>query len=51
LSVEELKKEYNLRFDRLSSKKNDESGEEKALFVTQFKEKLRNCGKIGHESA
>jgi Fe-S cluster biogenesis protein NfuA len=26
-------------------------GEEKALVVTQFKGKCRNCGKIGHKAA
>jgi hypothetical protein len=26
-------------------------GEEKALMVTQFKGKRRNCGKIGHKAA
>jgi hypothetical protein len=47
LSIEELKEELNLRFERLLSKKNDESGEEKALFVTHFIGKRRDCGKMG----
>jgi hypothetical protein len=45
LSVEEFKDELNLRFERLMSKQNDESGEEKALSVTQFTEKFRNFEK------
>jgi hypothetical protein len=50
-SVEELKEELNLRIERLSSKNNDESGEEKVLFIIQFKGKCRNCGKIEHKAA
>ena len=51
LSIEELKEELNLRFERLSTKQNDDSGEENALFTSQFKGKCRNCGKIGHKVA
>jgi gag-polypeptide of LTR copia-type len=55
LTIDELKEELNLRFERLSSKKesikNDESGEEKALFTTQLKGKCRNWGKLGHKAA
>ena len=40
LSIDELKEDLNLRYERLSSKsestRNDDYGEEKALFVTQF---------------
>jgi hypothetical protein len=50
-SVEDLKEELNLRFARLSSKRTDEPGEEKSLFVTQFKDECRNSGKIGHKAA
>jgi Zinc knuckle len=35
----------------LSLQKNDDYGKEKALFVTQFKGKCRNRGKLGHKSA
>ena len=55
LTIDELKEDLNLRYERLSSKsestRNDDYGEEKALFVTQFKGKCRNCGKLGHKSA
>jgi hypothetical protein len=55
LAIDEFKEELNLRFERLSSKKksikNDESGEEKALFTAQFKGKCCNCGKLGHKAA
>jgi Zinc knuckle len=55
LSIDELKEDLNLRYERLSSKseytKNDDYGKEKALLVTQFKRKCRNCGKLGHKSA
>jgi hypothetical protein len=47
LLVEELKEELNLRFERLYSRNNDESTEEKALFVSQFKGMCRNCGRKG----
>jgi hypothetical protein len=50
LSVEEFKGELNLMFKRFSSKNNNESGEEKALFVTQFKVKYHNYGKIGYKA-
>jgi len=55
LTIEELKEELSLRFERLLSKsestKNEGSSEEKALFTTQFKGKCRNCGKLGHKAA
>jgi Zinc knuckle len=55
LSIDELEKDLNMRYKRLSSKsestRNDNYGEEKALFVMQFKGKCRNCGKLGHKSA
>ena len=55
LTIEELKEELNLRFERLSSKmesiKKLEPGEDKALFTTQFKGEYRNCGKLGHKAA
>jgi gag-polypeptide of LTR copia-type/Zinc knuckle len=51
LSIEELKEELNLRFERLSTSQNDNLGEENALFTSQFKGKCRNCGKLGHKAA
>jgi hypothetical protein len=55
LTIDELKEELSLRYERLLMKtetaKMKNLGEEKALLVTQFKEKCRNCGKIGHEAA
>jgi gag-polypeptide of LTR copia-type len=55
LSIDALKEDLNLRYERLSSKsestRNDDYGQEKALFVTQFKGKCRNCGKLGQKSA
>jgi hypothetical protein len=52
LTIDELKKELSLRYERLVMKtetaKINNLGEEKALVVTQFKVKCRNCGKIGH---
>ena len=51
LSIEELKEELSLRFERLSTKQNEDSGEENALFTTQFKGKCRICGKLGHKAA
>jgi hypothetical protein len=55
LTIDELKKELSLRYERLVMKtetaKINDLGEEKALVVTQFKGKCRNCGKIGHKVA
>lgn len=51
LSIEELKEELSLRFERLSTKQNDHSGEENALFTLQFKGQCRNCGKVGHKAS
>jgi hypothetical protein len=43
LTIDELKEDLNMRYERLSSMsestRNDDYGEEKALFVTQFKGK------------
>jgi hypothetical protein len=55
LTVEEIRAELSLRFERLSNKvssnDNGEEGEEMALFGGQFKGKCRSCGKIGHKSS
>jgi Zinc knuckle len=51
LSIEDLKEELNIRFERLSAGQNDNRGEENALFTPQFKGKYRNCGKLGHKAA
>jgi hypothetical protein len=55
LSTDVLKEELSLRYERLLMKtetaKINDLGEEKALFVTQFKGKCRNCGKIDHKAA
>jgi hypothetical protein len=53
LTVEEVRGELNLRFERLNMKtsRNEEGEvlEEKALFSGQFKGKCRNRGQIGHK--
>jgi hypothetical protein len=55
LTIDELKEELSLRYERLLMKTETAKvillGEEKALVVTQFKGKCRNCGKIGHKAA
>ena len=55
LSIDELKEDLNLRYERLSTKfeslKRYDFGEERALFTTQYKEKCRNCGKLGRQSS
>jgi hypothetical protein len=55
LSIDELKEDLTQRYERLSlnseSTRNEDFGEEKALFTTQFKGKCRNCCKLGHKSA
>ena len=50
LTVEEIRAELSLRFERLNTKNENEEIEEHALFSGQFKGKCRNCGKIGHKS-
>ena len=54
LTVEEIRAELSLRFERLSARStNNDDGEilqEHALFSGQFKGKCRNCGQIGHKS-
>jgi hypothetical protein len=54
LTVEEVRGELNLRFERLNIKtsKNEEGEvlEEQALFSDQSKGKCRNCGQVGHKS-
>jgi gag-polypeptide of LTR copia-type len=54
LSVEEIRGELSLRFERLNSNSTNTSEgellEEQALFCGQFKGKCRNCGLIGHKS-
>jgi Zinc knuckle len=55
LTIDELKEDLNLRYERLSSKtestRNADYGKEKVLFVMQFKGKCQHCGKLGHKSA
>ena len=55
LSIDELKEDLNLRYERLSSKsestKRDDFGEERALLTTQYKGKCRNCGNLGHQAS
>jgi hypothetical protein len=54
LTVEEVRGELNLRFERLNIKtsRNEEGEvlEEQSLFSDQFKGKCRNCGQVGHKS-
>jgi gag-polypeptide of LTR copia-type/Zinc knuckle len=54
LTVDEIRDDLNLRFERLNMKSNDESENEErqdvAFFGGQFKGKCRNCGMTGHKS-
>ena len=51
LTVEEIRGELSLRFERLNiTKAEGEVLEEHALFGGQFKGKCRNCGQLGHKS-
>jgi gag-polypeptide of LTR copia-type len=54
LTVEEIRTELSLRFERLnmaSTNNNDkEVMEDQALFSGQFKGKCKNCGQFGHKS-
>jgi gag-polypeptide of LTR copia-type/Zinc knuckle len=54
LTVDEIRDDLNLRFERLNMKSNHESENEEhhdvAVFGGRFKGKCRNCGMIGHKS-
>jgi hypothetical protein len=54
LTVEEIKAELSLCFERLNMNTNGNEGgevlEEHTLFAGQFKGKCRNCGQIGHKT-
>jgi hypothetical protein len=53
LTVEEIRENLSLRFERLGNKSsnndNGDEAEEMALFGGQYKGKCRNCGKNGHK--
>jgi hypothetical protein len=54
LTVDEIRDDLNLRFERLNvkSNENNENGnnQDVAFFGGQFKGKCRNCGVIGHKA-
>jgi hypothetical protein len=54
LTIDEIRDNLNLRFERLNEKQNEESkkdnNQEVAFFGGQFKGKCRNCGAIGHRA-
>jgi hypothetical protein len=53
LTVDEIRADLNLRFERLNEKKDDnddEDNQDVAFFGGQFKGKCRNCGMMGHKS-
>jgi Zinc knuckle len=52
-TVDEIRDDLNLRFERLNEKANNnenEDNQEVAFFGGQFKGKCRNCGMIGHKA-
>ena len=53
LTVDEIRDDLNLRFERLNEKTNNNESEDNqdvAFFGGQFKGKCRNCGVIGHKA-
>jgi Zinc knuckle len=53
LTVDEIRDDFNLRFERLNEKANyneNEDNQEVAFFGGPFKGKCRNCGAIGHKA-
>ncbi len=53
LTVDEIRDDLNLRFERLNKKNNDNENEDNqdvAFFSGQFKGKCRNFGVIGHKA-
>jgi gag-polypeptide of LTR copia-type/Zinc knuckle len=55
LSIEEIKAELGLRFERFNISSNQSNENvvlvERAFFSGQYKEKCSNCGQIGHKAA
>jgi hypothetical protein len=52
LTVDKIRADLNLRFERLNEKKDDtdnEDNQDVAFFGGQFKGKCRNCGMMGHK--
>jgi hypothetical protein len=53
LTIDEIRVDLNLRFERLNEKQNEESendnNQEVPFFGGQFKGKCQNCGAIGHK--
>jgi hypothetical protein len=54
LTIDKIRDDLNLRFERLNEKQNEgsenENNQEVAFFGGQFKGKCRNCGAIGHKA-
>jgi hypothetical protein len=54
LTIDEIRDDLNLGFERLNEKQNEESendnNQEVPFFGGQFKGKCRNCGAIGHKA-
>jgi hypothetical protein len=54
-TTDELKEELTLRYERLASRpdlgKAKDYNEEQALLMDHFKEKCRNCGKLGYNAS
>jgi hypothetical protein len=54
LTIDEIRDDLNLKFERFNEKQNEESendnNQEVAIFGGQFKGKCRNCGAIGHNT-
>jgi hypothetical protein len=54
LTVDEIRDNLNLRFERLNEKQNkdneNDNNQEVEIFDGQFKGKCRNCGAIGHKA-
>jgi hypothetical protein len=54
LTIDKIRDNLNLRFERLNEKQNEESendnNQDDAFFGGQFKGKCQNCGAIGHKA-
>ena len=55
LTIDEIRDDLNLRFERLNEKSNEDNenvdNQDVAFFGGQFKGKCRNCGVIGHKAS
>jgi hypothetical protein len=48
LTIDDIRDDLNLRFERLNEKSENDNNQEVAFFGGQFKGKCQNCGAVWH---